>query len=262
MKEVDSPENFALLKRATGVWFGGGRQWHFIDAYEGTKTAELLRDVLKRGGVIGGSSAGATIRGDYLVRGSPFGSEIMMCEGYERAFGFLPGVAIDQHFSAGGRFPDMTALMDKYPQFLGIGLDESTAVVVQGHTARSWARAKFTSTTAAKSPPTTTPTMTPRRPATSTTSASARSFPRKRSLRISRHAHKSKAGHHAIRTAYVNRRGVLHRETLGFETLSGPSRFASMTNRRRRHSQTRFRISRLSARSDSLSRRMARIESP
>jgi cyanophycinase len=135
LEDVDSPDHLALLRRATGVWFGGGRQWHFIDAYEGTKTAELLHDVLKRGGVIGGSSAGATIQGDYLVRGSPFGSEIMMCEGYERGLGFLPGVAIDQHFSARNRFADMTALMDKYPQFLGIGLDESTALVVQGHTA-------------------------------------------------------------------------------------------------------------------------------
>ena len=123
------------MKRATGVWFGGGRQWHFVDAYEGTKTTTLLHDVLKRGGVIGGSSAGATIQGDYLVRGSPFGSEIMMCEGYERGLCFLSGVAIDQHFSARDRFADMTALMDKYPQFLGIGLDESTALVVQGHTA-------------------------------------------------------------------------------------------------------------------------------
>ncbi len=135
LHDVDSSENLALLKRATGVWFGGGRQWHFIDAYEGTKTAELLQDVLKRGGVIGGSSAGATIQGDYLVRGSPFGSEIVMCEGYERGLRFLPGVAIDQHFSARDRFADMTDLMDKYPQFLGIGLDESTALVVQGHAA-------------------------------------------------------------------------------------------------------------------------------
>jgi len=135
LNEVDSAENLDLLKRANGVWFGGGRQWHFVDAYEGTETTKLLHDVLKRGGVIGGSSAGATIQGDYLVRGSPFGSEIMMCEGYERGLGFLPGVAIDQHFSARDRFADMTALMDKYPQFLGIGLDESTALVVQGHSA-------------------------------------------------------------------------------------------------------------------------------
>ena len=75
--------------------------------------------------------AGATIQGDYLVRGAPAGPDVMMCEGYERAMGFLPGVAIDQHFSARNRFKDMTALVKQYPQFLGIGLDEGTALVVQ-----------------------------------------------------------------------------------------------------------------------------------
>jgi len=68
--------------------------------------------------VIGGSSAGATIQGDYLVRGSPFGPQAMMCEGYERGLCFLPGVAIDQHFTARNRFADMTSLTKKYPQFL------------------------------------------------------------------------------------------------------------------------------------------------
>jgi cyanophycinase-like exopeptidase len=47
----------------------------------------------------------------------------------------LPGVAIDQHFAQRKRFPDMTALMKVYPQYLGIGLDEATAIVVQGHVA-------------------------------------------------------------------------------------------------------------------------------
>jgi cyanophycinase len=135
LNEVDTQENLEILKHADGVWFGGGRQWRFVDAYEGTKTAAAIRAVLDRGGVIGGSSAGATIQGDYLVRGSPFSSDIMMCEGYERGLGLLPGVAIDQHFSARNRFADMTALMKKYPQFLGIGLDEATAIVVQGHMA-------------------------------------------------------------------------------------------------------------------------------
>jgi len=46
--EVDSVDNLDVLKKATGVWFGGGRQWRFVDAYEGTKTAKLLRDVLRR----------------------------------------------------------------------------------------------------------------------------------------------------------------------------------------------------------------------
>src|SRR5207249_3489975 len=92
LKDIEDPKNVAILKKATGVWFGGGRQWRFVDAYEGTLAHELFRDVLRRGGVIGGSSAGATIQGDYLVRGAPAGPQIMMCEGYERALGFLPGV--------------------------------------------------------------------------------------------------------------------------------------------------------------------------
>jgi cyanophycinase len=141
-KDLEKPEVIAILKKATGIWFGGGRQWNFVDAYEGTKLPGLFREVLSRGGVIGGSSAGATIQGDYLVRGAPAGPHIMMCEGYERALGFLPGVAIDQHFSARNRFKDMTALMARYPQFLGIGLDEGTAIVVQGSTAEILGRGK------------------------------------------------------------------------------------------------------------------------
>jgi cyanophycinase len=134
-KELEDPKNIEILKKATAVWFGGGRQWRFVDAYEGTKIHDLFRDVLRRGGVIGGSSAGATIQGDYLCRGAPGGPNNIICEGYERALGFLPGVAIDQHFTQRDRFKDMVLLMKTYPQFLGIGLDEATAIVVQGHVA-------------------------------------------------------------------------------------------------------------------------------
>ncbi len=135
LEEVEDPKNLEILKKADAIWFGGGRQWHFVDAYEGTKAEELFRDVLRRGGAIGGNSAGATIQGDYLCRGSPLNNTDEMCEGYERGFGFLPGVGIDQHFSQRNRFADMTSLMKAYPRLLGIGLDEATAIVVQGHEA-------------------------------------------------------------------------------------------------------------------------------
>lgn len=131
-KEVESPEYQDALRSATGIWFGGGRQWRFIDAYEGTKAQELMFDVLRRGGVIAGSSAGASIQGEYMCRGDPLGNREIMAEGYERGLGFLPGVAIDQHFSQRGRLADMTRLMKRYPQLLGIGIDEGTAIVVQG----------------------------------------------------------------------------------------------------------------------------------
>jgi cyanophycinase len=135
-EEVEAPEFEAALRQAKGVWFGGGRQWRFVDAYLGTKAEELLHDVLQRGGVIGGSSAGASIQAQYMVRGSPLGNTDMMAEGYERGLGFLPAAAIDQHFTQRRRQGDMTGVMRRYPQLLGIGIDESTALIVQGQTGR------------------------------------------------------------------------------------------------------------------------------
>ncbi len=132
---ADAPAFSDGLLRAKGVWFGGGRQWRFVDAYAGTLTEKRIHGVLARGGVVGGSSAGASIQGEYMPRGHPLGNAVVMAEGYERGFAFLPGTAIDQHFFARRRTADMTGLMAKYPQFLGIGIDEGTAVVVTGHAA-------------------------------------------------------------------------------------------------------------------------------
>jgi cyanophycinase len=140
--EVESPEFLDTLKKATGIWFGGGRQWRFVDAYTGTKAEPLIRDVLRRGGVIGGSSAGASIQGEYMCRGNPLGPNDIMSEGYERGLNFLPGVAIDQHFTQRRRLPNMTELMKTYPQLLGIGLDEATAIIVKGHIADVTGRGK------------------------------------------------------------------------------------------------------------------------
>ncbi len=133
--EVESKEFLDTLKQATGLWFDGGRQWRFVDCYENTKALPLMFDVLKRGGVIGGTSAGATIQGDYLCRGGVFNNFDIRYEGYERGLGFLKGVAIDQHFTQRKRQSEMTSLMKIYPQYLGIGIDEATAIVVKGQTA-------------------------------------------------------------------------------------------------------------------------------
>ena len=114
------------------MWFGGGRQWRLCDAYDGSPAVAAFHGVLERGGVVGGSSAGATIQGDHLVRGNPLGNTDMWCEGYDRGFGFLRGVAIDQHFLVRRRMGDLTALVERFPQVVGIGIDEGTAAVVTG----------------------------------------------------------------------------------------------------------------------------------
>lgn len=142
--KANSDEEFlAPLKDATGIWFGGGRQWNFADSYYGTKAHQLMKDVLKRGGVIGGSSAGASIQARYLARATPIGNFQIMAPGYERGgLGFISGVAIDQHFSQRGRQKDMTTLMAKHPQLLGIGLDEATAIIVKKSNAKVVGRGK------------------------------------------------------------------------------------------------------------------------
>lgn len=129
---VSSMEFREAIESATGIWFGGGRQWNFVDSYEGTAAVDAFHDLLRRGGVIGGSSAGATIQGEFLVRGHPLGNTIMMAEGYERGFAFLPGSAIDQHFSQRSRQPDLLTVVHRHRKLLGIGIDEGTALVVRG----------------------------------------------------------------------------------------------------------------------------------
>lgn len=131
-KVADSEDFVAPLERARGVWIDGGRQWRLADSYLRTRTQRALFAVLDRGGVIGGSSAGATIQGSYLVRGAPEGNQIMMAPGHEEGFGFLKQVAIDQHVIARHREADMGTVIDAHPRLLGLGIDEATAIVVTG----------------------------------------------------------------------------------------------------------------------------------
>lgn len=119
------------LRDARGVWFTGGRQWRLADAYLNTKVHDALWDVLDRGGVVGGSSAGASIQGSYLVRGDTRTNTVMMGD-HEVGLGFLKGVAIDQHLLRRNRHFDLIEVVRAKPELLGIGLDENTAIVVQG----------------------------------------------------------------------------------------------------------------------------------
>ena len=129
---ADSEAFTNVIKNATGVWFMGGRQWRLADAYLGTKTQAALADLLAKGGVVGGSSAGATILGSYLVRGDTKTNTIMMGD-HEEGFGFLKNSAIDQHLLRRNRQFDLVEVMKAKPDLLGIGLDEGTAIVVQGN---------------------------------------------------------------------------------------------------------------------------------
>ena len=119
------------LEEARLVWFSGGRQWRLVDAYKNTLTEKMLWKVLENGGTIGGSSAGATIQGSFLARGDTKNNQVMMGD-HQDGFGFLKNVAIDQHVLARNRHFDMFEILRNRPELLGIGIDESTAIIVKG----------------------------------------------------------------------------------------------------------------------------------
>jgi cyanophycinase len=133
-KVADTEEFAKVLRDANAVWFNGGRQWNIVDSYANTLTYREFHKVLERGGVIGGSSAGATIQGDYLVRGAISGADVVMTPepNHERAFRFLRHVGIDQHINTRNRWDDIIPVVKKWPDLLGIGLSESTAIIVKG----------------------------------------------------------------------------------------------------------------------------------
>lgn len=143
-KIADSDSFTAIIRKAGGVWFEGGRQFHLVQDYGGTKTERAIMDLLERGGVVGGSSAGASILGDFMVRGAPSNDNtIMDYPGYETGFGYLRNVGIDQHVVARSRLPDLAdSIITRYPDMLGISEDEGTAWVIRGDTGRIIGRNK------------------------------------------------------------------------------------------------------------------------
>jgi cyanophycinase len=139
-KQANAADFVEPLRHASGVWIEGGRQWRLADAYLGTAVEREIKALLARGGVVGGSSAGATIQGSFLVRGDPANATnpdgdntIMMVPGHETGFGLLARSAIDQHVVVRHREGDLDQVIARHPKLLGIGINESAAIVVHGN---------------------------------------------------------------------------------------------------------------------------------
>lgn len=128
-KEADDPKNIELIRNAKGIFFGGGDQALLTAAYGGTKLYDEFIALLKRGGVIMGTSAGATIMGSLLVGGDAR-NDLTKKYDFEPAFSFVQNVAIDQHVLVRNRQFDLIPVIEYYPNNIGVAIDESTAIVV------------------------------------------------------------------------------------------------------------------------------------
>jgi cyanophycinase len=124
--EADDPAFVKPLTVATGVWFTGGAQSRLIEAYHGTAVERELQKLLARGGVIGGTSAGAAVMSRVMILGGTTTATV------GTGFGFLQGVVVDQHFLTRHRQGRLLGVLAQHPQSPGLGIDEQTAIVVHG----------------------------------------------------------------------------------------------------------------------------------
>lgn len=129
--EADSEEFYRLIDDSNGIWFRGGLPFYTYDAYFSTETEKALDRMLQRGGVVAGTSAGALMQSNLMLRGDRTRSNnIVLGDPYEGfAFGQMKNIVFDVHNLARNRAHDMLEIFTLFPLMLGINIDEDTAVI-------------------------------------------------------------------------------------------------------------------------------------
>jgi len=136
-EQANSPEAIAHIEDATGVFFTGGDQFRITRLLGGTKLDTALHDRYDQGLILAGTSAGASMMSSIMIIQGP--AETTAKIGMTRlgaGMEFLSGVIIDQHFAQRGRINRLLTAIAQYPHHLGIGIDENTALIVEGHMCR------------------------------------------------------------------------------------------------------------------------------
>lgn len=127
------PEKQALFDGAAGVFFSGGDQLRITSQMGDTPLEARVHEIFAAGGVIAGTSAGASVMSEtMLVRGSSSESHRIGDLHMAPGLGLIRDVMIDQHFGERGRIGRLLGAVAHNPRMLGIGIDEDTAIVVQG----------------------------------------------------------------------------------------------------------------------------------
>lgn len=143
-ERADAEDAARVVRRATGVWLPGGVQSRLADTLRSTAVLEAIEDAYRAGAAVGGTSAGAAVMSDSMITGEQFRADADTAGYYgdefpriardyivlEPGFGLLPGVVVDQHFLRRERHNRLFSVVLERPEILGVGIDESTALVV------------------------------------------------------------------------------------------------------------------------------------
>lgn len=143
-EQADADSVVKLINGATGIWFPGGDQVRLVEHLQGSAALRAIHERYRAGAVVGGTSAGAAIMSDSMLTGNQYfpGSAAAVDSGSTPkrigrqiievipGLGFLHNAIVDQHFITRARENRLFSVILERPSFVGVGIDEGTAVQV------------------------------------------------------------------------------------------------------------------------------------
>lgn len=138
--EAMKPDSAKILEGIGGVWFAGGDQARLTAALLGTPIHKRMLELYEQGCVIGGTSAGAAVMSEVMITGDEKRTtkedeqwQVIWPDNIVRirGFGFVKDAIIDQHFVTRRRHNRLISLVIENPKLVGVGIEESTAVLVR-----------------------------------------------------------------------------------------------------------------------------------
>jgi cyanophycinase len=131
--EAGDREKLQVLDEAAGVFFSGGDQLRITSQIGDTGIEAKVRAIYERGGVVAGTSAGASVMSEtMLVKGASKETHRIGDLHMAPGMGLVRDVIIDQHFAERGRMGRLLGAVAHNPRVLGLGIDEDTAALVEG----------------------------------------------------------------------------------------------------------------------------------
>ena len=131
--ETHEAAKLALLEGAAGVFFSGGDQLRISSQIGDTPIEARIREIWRAGGLLAGTSAGASVMSDtMMVRGASDETHRIGDLHMAPGLGLVRDVIIDQHFAERGRVGRLLGAVAQSPRVLGVGIDEDTAIILQG----------------------------------------------------------------------------------------------------------------------------------
>lgn len=142
--DTANQEKLQQLLQAKLIFITGGDQERFMRVVANTPIERAIQQAYVKGAMIAGTSAGAAVMSEHMITGNELTDTVYRPTfrkvwhnniELSRGLGLIRSAIIDQHFIVRSRYNRLFSAVAKFPQLLGIGIDEATAILVEGNAA-------------------------------------------------------------------------------------------------------------------------------